>query len=92
MYKTRLMTVRPSQTIDHVQSRPSLQAEWAHLSPQGHHDLAWPRLQRVVVRMCEEEIRNSKKKRASESTICLTPSKTQASLKMFFFLLLSSKR
>lgn len=61
MYKTRLMTVRPSQTIDHVQSRPSLQAEWAHLSPQGHHDLAWPRLQRVVVRMCEEEMRNSKK-------------------------------
>lgn len=61
MYKTRLITVRPSQTIDHMQSCPSLQAEWAHLSPQGHCDLAWPRLQRVVVWMYEEAIRNFKR-------------------------------
>lgn len=49
MYKSRLMTARPSQTIDHVQSSPSPQTERAHLSPQGHHNLTWPRLQRMVM-------------------------------------------
>lgn len=61
MYKRRLMTMSLSQATDHMQSCPSLQAEWAHLSPQGYCDLAWPCLQRVavvVVRVYEEEIRN----------------------------------
>lgn len=72
MYKTRLMTVRQSQAIDHVQSRPSLLAERAHLSPQGRHHLVWPCLQRlvaVVERVCDGELRNSAKSHIKHTTL-----------------------